>query len=172
MYEKSRHGKLASAQFGVHQHAGCICASTTDVAPHHSDLGCNTFASVIANCPCDAAGTGVVQKLPADWEQQIADMNKRIAVISFEDDVGEAFVYSMDETFVNLVPMGNSYTWHKKGDRTVPVAAFDDKRGYTAAVTSKPTGNKTCSYMHMLTASWSQLHSALMNYTLCQSDST
>ena len=86
------------------------------------------------------AGTGVAQKLPKDADKLVEDMNKRIACLSFFYRVTEDFTYSMDETFVWFMPIGGAYTFAPVGSNQVNIYGGDDKSGYTASVTCKPTG--------------------------------
>lgn len=71
--------------------------------------------------------TTAAQKVPANWEQQVEDMIKRLAVTVFEGDIPKELLFSMDETFCFFVPMGHATTLHERGAkvRQVPLCSFN-----------------------------------------------
>jgi hypothetical protein len=72
----------------------------------------------------------------------IEDMHLRMAITAMAMGANAVyFTYSMDETFMWFVPMGGASTWATSGSKRVPVVGSEEKKGCTAAVTIKPTGD-------------------------------
>lgn len=84
--------------------------------------------------------TGAAQKAPDNWEGIVEDHHLRMASKVYAKSIPPELVFSMDETFVWLIPMGNATTFHKKGDSEVLVGRAEEKRGITASVTCDMTG--------------------------------
>ena len=104
---------------------------------------------------------GATQKLPKDFEQQILEMNYRMAHLVNTEDVPAGLIYSMDETSVAFIPAGNSCTFEVRGTKHVEVAGGDEKRNITVSMTSKPDGRLSVP-LHSITH-----HKPLSEQQLC-----
>ena len=97
----------------LHKSFSVLNSCVASEAPHHLDTSCTV---VILHC------------MPAN-------LPKVVAILQ----TSKSLVYSMDETFVNLVPMGGASTFDVKGKKDIAVAGGDDMRGMTVSMTCKPT---------------------------------
>ena len=74
------------------------------------------------------------QKLPTDWEVQVALMIDRAAALVITKKVAHpSLVINWDQSALMLVPT-STYTYHSKTDKHVSVTGQDDKRQITALV--------------------------------------
>lgn len=80
------------------------------------------------------------QKLPADWVQQVQDMNSRVAaIVGTHNITHECFIINWDQTGVLLLST-HKYTYHNQKEKQVPVIALEEKRQITAVVAGALSG--------------------------------
>lgn len=80
---------------------------------------CRAFVSKQLNWTLRKSTTAA-QKVPANWEELVHDMNRRLAVTVFEGAIPKELLFSMDETFCFFVPMGHATTLHERGAKVRP----------------------------------------------------
>ena len=84
--------------------------------------------------------TTAASKLPLDWREQGVRMAKRVAFAMQVYKVHPSLVVNMDQTGVNLVPVGTR-TYESKGAKEVKVIGAEDKRQITCCVASSLDGD-------------------------------
>lgn len=83
--------------------------------------------------------TAAAQKLPEDWEEQLAVFIKRVTAIFLAEVKNAAFVVNSDHTGCRMCPAGD-YTYDRCGVKHVRVIGLDDKRQVTVVVGSALDG--------------------------------
>lgn len=83
--------------------------------------------------------TTAAQKLPEDWEEQLALFIRRVTAVFLREVKDAAFVVNSDHSGCRMCPWGN-YTYDVCGVKHVKVIGMDDKRQVTVVVGSALDG--------------------------------
>jgi hypothetical protein len=78
--------------------------------------------------------------LPDDWEMQVEDLAKRLAIVTFTHDIPPSLVVNADQTGWPLAPSRGN-TLAKKGAKEVAVIGKDDKRQVTLLLGCSAAGD-------------------------------
>lgn len=84
-------------------------------------------------------GTKSVKVLPSDFENVKADFLQRIKTVVKKHSIPESLIINVDETGVNIVPVGN-WTMDLEGNKQVKITGLDDKRQITVTLASTASG--------------------------------
>jgi hypothetical protein len=86
-------------------------------------------------------GTTSGQKLPLNWEEQVATMVKRVSAKAATHSItNPCFIINWDQTAV-LLMQSSKYTYHNIKEKQVPIVGQEEKRQITAVVASTLAGD-------------------------------
>ena len=86
-------------------------------------------------------GTTSGQKLPVDWEEQVAAMAQRVSSASAQYKIEHpCFIINWDQTAV-LLMQASKYSYAPMKEKQVPIVGHDEKRQITAVVASTMGGD-------------------------------
>eukprot|EP00955_Chlamydomonas_euryale_P077688 363001-Chlamydomonas_euryale.AAC.1 len=86
------------------------------------------------------SGTTAAQKLPEDWEERLELWKLQIAYTVFINDIPPALVINVDQTGINLVPVGRR-TLSRRGKKAIRLLGMDDKRQLTVVAAGAANGS-------------------------------
>ena len=89
------------------------------------------------------AGTNSVQRLPADYADQLHTFRKSVITIRKAKSIGPAGIINMAQTMCRFVDMPPSRTNNKRGERTIRIKTTRaEKKGFTVALAATASGKK------------------------------
>jgi hypothetical protein len=85
-------------------------------------------------------GTKSVKKLPDDFNNVKSEFLDRIATVVKKHSIRRSMIINVDETGVNIVPVGN-WTMEAEGSKQVKITGLDDKRLITVTLACTASGH-------------------------------